>query len=292
MQLNKANGQAVTLQNSDVVLGTWNPTTRTFTAASGTAQANACQATVSLTAARNNAVPTFLANLFGVQSVNVTSSAIAGGGRWDIVIACDITSSFNADLSQAVSGMQTILADLNQYSPSSNLGIVTFGGQGWINASLQPVGTNFTTLQTAINNIKDCASGGPACSGSDLAAGMAQAVALFSASTYKPPSGTRKAIIFISDGAANIGSGCVNSKLSDTADNTLTATEASNAWKNQQIAVFSLLYFHGSDNATDTNAMQALPQGNGLFLQEPNAAQLTTDLQNMLMNNMAYALLQ
>ena len=38
--------------------------------------------------------------------------------------------------------------------------------------------------------------------------------------------------------------------------------------------------------------MQALPQGNGLFLQEPNAAQLTTDLQNMLMNNMAYALLQ
>ena len=41
---------------------------------------NACQATVSFTAARNNAVPTFLANLFGVQSVNVTSSAIAGGG--------------------------------------------------------------------------------------------------------------------------------------------------------------------------------------------------------------------
>ena len=141
-KLNKANGQTVVLQNSDVVLGTWNPTSRTFTAASGTAQSqgNACQVTVSLTSARGDAVPTFLANFLGVQSVNVTSSAIAGGGRWDVVIACDISSSFSGDLAQAVSGMQTILADLNQYSPTSNLGVVTFGGQVWTNASLQPVG--------------------------------------------------------------------------------------------------------------------------------------------------------
>ena len=121
---------------------------------------------------------------------------------------------------------------------------------------------------------------------------MAQAVALFTAASYNPPTGTRKAIIFISDGAANIESGSINSKLSDTADNTLAATEASSAWTNHQISVFSLLYFHGSDNTTDTNAMQALAQGNGVFLQEPSAAQLTADLQNMLMNNMQFALLQ
>ena len=165
------NGKAVVLPSSNIVLGTWNTTARTFTALTGSSQsqANACQVTVSLTSAGGNPVNMFFAPAIGVKTANVTASAIAGAGRWDVVVACDITSSFNDDLSQAVAGMQTILSDLNQYSPTSNLGIVTFNGQGWTNASLQPVGTNYAALKTAIGNIKDCASGGPACSGSDLA---------------------------------------------------------------------------------------------------------------------------
>ena len=89
----------------------------------------------------------------------------------------------------------------------------------------------------------------------------------FQHSTYQPPLGTRKAVIFISDGAANIGSGCVNKKLSDNADNALAATEANNAWTSQGISVYSLLYYHGSDDETDIGAMQALIQGTGQYIQ-------------------------
>jgi hypothetical protein len=288
-QKNTANGQSVTLQNSNVTVGTWNTTSRTYTVLTGTAQsqANACQVSLSLTPA------TSFARALGINSVTTGATATAGVGRWDIVLCCDITASFSQDLSQAVAAMQTVLSDMNQYSPTSNLGVVTFTGQGYTNASLQAVGTNYKTLQTAIANIKDCQSGGPSCCGSDLAEGMAMAVSLFSATGYNPPLGTRKAILFISDGAANMGSGCVNKTLNDTQDNTLAATEAQNAWKSSNaISVFSLLYYHGSDNITDSNAMSALTQGQGQFIQEPTASQLTTDLESMLMNNLSMQLVQ
>ena len=66
-QLNTANAQPVTLQNSDVVLGTWNATTQTFTALTGssTSGANAVQVTVNLTAANGNPVNMFFANVLG-----------------------------------------------------------------------------------------------------------------------------------------------------------------------------------------------------------------------------------
>ncbi|MGO9915820.1 MAG: vWA domain-containing protein [Isosphaeraceae bacterium] len=289
-KLNTCNGQSVVLQDSNIATGVWAPSTRTFTAT--TTSPNACKVTVPLTAAGSNAVKLMFGSVVGDTGANVSSTAIAGAGRWDIVLCCDRTSSFSEDLSQATAGMHAVLSDLNAYTPLSNLGVVTFNGVAYTNASLQAVGTNYSTLNTAINNIVDCSSGGPPCSGSDLAAGMAGAIALFSASGYSPPVGTRQAVIFISDGAANMGSGCLNKSLSDTQDNTLAATEASNAWTNKGISVYSLLYFHGSDSTTDTNAMQALAQGTGNFVQEPSAAQLTTDIQSMLMNNLSMQLVQ
>ena len=200
-QQNTANGKNVTLTDSNIVLGTWNTTSRTMTVLTGSArsQANVCQVNISLTPS------TFFARALGINSVTTGASATAGAGRWDVVLCCDRTSSFSQDLAQATSGMLTVLSDMNQYTPNSSLGIVTFNGIAYTNASLQAVGANYTTLKTAINAIQDCASGGPPCSGSDLAAGMAAAVSMFSAAGYNPPLGTRKAIIFISDGAANIG---------------------------------------------------------------------------------------
>jgi hypothetical protein len=289
-KLNTANGQPVILQNSNIVTGVWSPSTRTFTAT--TTSPNACKVTVPLTAAGGNAVQLMFGSVVGDTGANVSSTAIAGAGRWDIVICCDRSSSFADDLAQATAGMQTILNDLNTYSPTSNLGVVTFDGVAYTNATLQPVGANYTALQTAIGNIVDCSVGGPPCSGSDLAAGMAQAVSLFSASNYSPPVGTRKAVIFISDGAANIESTCLNKTLSDAQDNTLAATEANNAWTNSGISVYSLLYYHGSDDSTDDNAMKALARGQGTYINEPNATQLTSDIEGMLMNNLSMQLVQ
>jgi Flp pilus assembly protein TadG len=291
--LNKANNSSVVLQNSDVVLGTWNANSRTFTALSGSAesQANACQVNVSLTAAGNNPVNTLFAGILGKNTVDVSSSSIAArGGRTDVVIVCDRSSSFSGDISQAIAGMQLILDELNDDAPTSYLGVVTFNGIAYTNASLQAVGTNYNTLKTAISGIQDCSVGGPPCSGSDLAAGMAAGISLFSASGYSPPAGTRKVIFFISDGAANIGSKCLNKNLTDTQDNALAATEAANAWNNNGIAVNSLLYYGSGDTSTDDAAMQALAQGFGTYIKEPNSAQLSTDLESQLLNGMAMQL--
>jgi len=291
---NKANGQSITLTNSNITLGTWNATTGTFTAVSGSTTPNAVQVNVPLTSANSNPVTLYFAQILGETTANVTSSAIAGGGgtRWDMVLCCDRSSSFSDDLGEAVTGMQDILSSYNTTAPTSYLGVVTFNGVGYTIASLQEVSTNYATLNTAISGIVDCANGGQPCSGSDLAAGMQTAISLFSASGYNPPAGTKKAIIFISDGAANVTSQCLNKNLSDTGDNTLAATEAANAYTNSGISVFSLLYYHGSDNSVDTNAMQALIQGQGIFLQETDPSQLPADLQTMFSTGMKPQLLK
>jgi hypothetical protein len=181
---------------------------------------------------------------------------------------------------------------MNALPPNSWLGVVSFNGVAYTNAALQPVGTNYSALQSDVASIVDCQLGGPPCSGSDLAEGMAAGIALFNQSNYSPPLGTRKAIIFVSDGAANVTSACTNSKLSDTQDNTLAATEAANAWNNSGISCFSLLYYHGSDNQTDVSAMQALVQGQGIYVQEATGSQLNADLQSIFISGMTMSLVQ
>ena len=122
-QQNTANGKNVTLTDSNIVLGTWNTTTRTLTVLTGSCpvQANVCQVNISLTPA------TFFARALGINSVT-TAPRPPPARRWDVVLCCDRTSSFSQDLAQAISGMQTVLSDLNQYTPTSYLGIVTFNG--------------------------------------------------------------------------------------------------------------------------------------------------------------------
>ena len=292
---NKANGQKVVLTDSNVVLGTWSPTARTFTTLTGAAQssANACQVNVSLTSTAGNAVTLFFAPVLGVKTENVSASAIATTGRWDVVVVLDRSSSFSADIAQALTGVQTILSDLNQYSPSSNFGMVTFDGVAYTNASLQPVGTNYSTLSTAISSIQDCANGGPPCSGSDLAAGMAGGIALFSASGYSAPTGTRKAVIFISDGAANVTS-AMPQQIPERRLRIIPwrRRRRRTPTTNSGISVYSLLYFHGSDSSVDVDAMQALIQGQGTFVNEPTASQLTTDIEGMLVNGLSMSLVQ
>ena len=151
-----------------------------------------------------------------------------GRERWDVVIAQDISSSYSADLSYAITGHQVLLADFNQYSPSSNFGVVQHTGWGSTWAALQPVGSNYSTLNTTIGNLADCSNnttsaynvyGGtatsiavttqtPACSGSDLATGIQQAINMFNSAAYTStaPAGTAKAIIISSDGESNASS--------------------------------------------------------------------------------------
>ena len=252
---NKANGQALSLASSGVVLGTWNTTARSMTALSGTAanNANAVQVTVSLASAAGNPVSSFFAQVMGVKTENVSASAIAGANRWDVIISQDISESYSDDLSYAIQGHQTLLADFEQYSPSSYLGVVQHTGWGSTWASLQQVGTNNTTLNATMGSMQDCSNnttsaynvyGGtttsiavttqtPNCSGSDLATGIQQAINMFDSSAYTAsmPAGTSRAIILSSDGQSNASSYGQHASptWTDTTLNTLAQTTAAAA---------------------------------------------------------------
>ena len=311
---NSANGNAITLQDANVVLGTWNTSTSTFTVLTGSAEssATAVQVTVPLTAANSNPVTLFFARVFGLTSSDVTCSATAACNRWDLVIVTDKSSSYAASLpymagpasAKPLSGFQNVLTNMNTFTNTSNLGVVTFTGWGFTDANLQPVGTNYSTLQTAIGNIKDCSSapssstyttappGIPQCSGSDLSAGIQQAVNLFTAASYNPPSGTRKAILFTSDGASNASTHGSHPTYSGAQLDTAAQTIAKTAWTNYNISVFSLLYTGTGAGSYDASIMQSMAQGLGTYIQVSNAANLPSQLNNVLMTNLSMQLVK
>ena len=72
---NTANGTTVVLQSSDVVTGTWNAASSTFTAGGGSQ--NAVQVTAQRTNARGNAVKTGFASVLGFTSVDVHGTSVA-----------------------------------------------------------------------------------------------------------------------------------------------------------------------------------------------------------------------
>lgn len=76
---NAADGNTVTIGNSDIEFGTWDAAARTFTVLSGAARsdANAVRVTASRKAANGTAVPLTFARVFGKTSCDVTASATA-----------------------------------------------------------------------------------------------------------------------------------------------------------------------------------------------------------------------
>ena len=315
--LNVANNQQVTLQSSDIVVGTWNLATQTFSASSGTVVngLNAVQVTVNLTATRGNPVSLFFANVFGVSSANITASAIAGVKRWDVVLDQDITPSFADDLPYAVQGQQEILADFNQYSPTSELGVVQFTGWGSTWASLQPVGSNYSTLNATIGNLKDSLSpsttaynvyGGTATSiavttltpnnsDTDLSTGIQQSFNMLTDPNYLAgiPPETSRAIIIVSDGE-NVPSPYgqhPSSRYTANQLNTLSQQAASAAWA-QGISIFVILYYHGSDSSADTALLKSLVRGQGTFTQVTDGSSLPSTLNQLFMNSLKYELYQ
>ena len=315
--LNTANAQPVTLNSSDVVLGTWNSTAGTFGAlsGSGTTNANAVQVTVNLTAARGNPVSFFFGKIFGLNSGNIAAKATGAAKRWDVVISQDISSSYSADLAYATSGHLALLSDFTQYSPGSYYGVVQHAGWGSTWAALQASGSNYATLYNTIGNMADCSNattgaynvyGGtttsiavttqiPSCSGSDLATGIQQAINMFNSSAYTSvaPSGTAKAIILSSDGESNASPNGQHPSptYTDAQLNTLAQTTAAAAWA-QGISVYVVFYYHGSDTNADTSLLQSLVQGQGTFTEVSNPANIPSSLESLFHGGVVYGVVQ
>ena len=90
----QAGGKAVTLQNSDIQYGLWDSTSRTFTSSSQAGNAIKITARRDSTTGGNN---TFFGRIFGVNTFNVTASAVALGNPRDICFVVDLSGSMNRD---------------------------------------------------------------------------------------------------------------------------------------------------------------------------------------------------
>jgi Flp pilus assembly protein TadG len=74
---NTIEGNRVVLLSSDVQVGQWYPSSKTFTAGAGYPFPNAVQVTAQLTAARGTAIPTLFASILGSSSCNIHATSVA-----------------------------------------------------------------------------------------------------------------------------------------------------------------------------------------------------------------------
>lgn len=137
---------------NQVETGYWSKTDRTFTTPAPAAQpANAVRATASLTAAKGNALPTWFGRLLGVDSLDVSASAVAilQAGTLCIVsldptgakaISLDSNASIdspNCQVHVASTSQEALYAKSNAKVTSSNV-CVGGGYKALGNASIQP----------------------------------------------------------------------------------------------------------------------------------------------------------
>jgi len=91
-----AGGRNVSLQSSDIVPGTWNADTRTFTEiASGLG--NAIKVTTKMDDTTGGQTQLFFGNLFGISSLSQEASAIATTNPRDICFVIDLSASMHYD---------------------------------------------------------------------------------------------------------------------------------------------------------------------------------------------------
>ncbi len=282
---NKINGTSLVITNSDVVLGTWNATTRVFTALSAANEPNATavQITGVLSTARGNAVPLPLARLFGISYAQMSHTTIIGyGAGTDVMIIQDISQSFSGVLTQAKQGDQALFNALNTTGGKSCFGLVAMTGFGQTLQSMKTISGNTTAMTNAITSLAQCGSTGmPVCSGSDMAAGFIEALKDFNLSTYPNYNKTNvnKAIVFVSDGSPSSSSSGSHPSDSDAQLLTLAQTEADTAYS-QGINVYGVFYNPGGDTTGVAN-LQSLVRGKGVLVQATTSAALVTALQGI-----------
>lgn len=285
---------------SNVVVGNWNPTTSTFTSlsASGGSSPNAVQVTGLSTKANGNSIPVFFAGMLGMSSVDLTKTAVASfgtGQNFDTIILNDLSQSFSSDISQQRAADLAILNCIKTTSNSTSVfGVTTFDGHSSIYVPLTQASTNMTSLTTKINALNYCGTSGmPACSGSNVAAGLYSAIQQFSSVSS---TNTIKNIILITDGVPNANATVVYAKADGiyptpssllptctvlcTDANLLTmaqnqATNAAAAGIN-----VSTIYYSGDtasgSQASYTASLASLRRGTGVSLVAPTSAKIAS----------------
>jgi Flp pilus assembly protein TadG len=145
-QLNSVFQDAVSVTSSeDIALGTWDDQTSTFTALSAAQQgiANAVQVTCRRTAARGNALGLFFGPLFGVNTQDVTATAVAKSthiqcGPFVGITSVTISGGSYIDSYYSASGTYTAGSAGQQGTVCSNGPISLSGGLTVVHGDAHP----------------------------------------------------------------------------------------------------------------------------------------------------------
>lgn len=160
-QKNLPSGEnGVVLTNGDVVLGTWDDDTRTFTA--GVTPANAVQVTVRRADANTNSVQLFMASMFGDDSIDMSATATATfgtAGDWDMTIVQDVSNSFRDEIHlarEADKALMNCVAD--RTGPGSRIGVTKFTGNAFFVSDVPPeaISENLEDYEELIDGIEPC----------------------------------------------------------------------------------------------------------------------------------------
>jgi hypothetical protein len=202
------------------------------------------------------------------------------------VIAQDISASFKNSIANAQQADKALLNCLQQNaSSSSRLGLSMFTSYTTDKPVLTPVidpktgVNNLNALTNDISSFGDCGTTGmPACSGTNIAAGISDAVAQFSSQSYTSSvtPGSKQNIIIVTDGEPN---SCGKNQSCSTSQAEAAATTAANAAAAKNFDV-STIYFCSSGCTTSAkNYLASLKRGNGFALVAPTANDIATAMQ-------------
>jgi|CXWL01.1.fsa_nt_gi Flp pilus assembly protein TadG len=272
--------------DADVVLGNWDWDSSAFTA--GDTPVNAIHVFANRSKKNNNAVNLFFAPIFGRNSTEVSASATAAMGRaqrWDVVISQDVTGSFVDEIDEARLADQGLLDCIHDNAPDTMLGLVTFTGYGQTVSGLKSVNTDYAALSTSIGKIKNCGSAGmPPCSGTNIGAGLDQALAVLATSTSVD---LPQAIVLVTDGMPNSGiPGYSDADLVNWAEDSADKADALG------ISIFTLFY-SGNDGTLGANDFLAgLIRGEGTAHETADPAEIGEKLQDICRSGLKAMLVQ
>jgi Flp pilus assembly protein TadG len=274
---NMVNGQPVVLQDSDIELGTWDSTNRTFQplATLDETRATAVRITAQMTKQRGNPVKLIFAPLIGYGSTDVVVSAVAGFGQAaDVVIVQDITASFDKEIADAKIGDQALIDALYASGAGgSSVGFVVHTGWGKTLSPLRTISSEYSTLSHIISSVKLCGNSGmPVCSGTDIASGLEEAIKVFNDPDYLSFAGATRAIVLVSDGEPSASSSGSHPTLSNSQLLDLAVEKADEAWA-QGIHVY-VVFFNRENSATAAGKVSQIPRGMGNFVQVTDASKL------------------
>jgi hypothetical protein len=267
---NQVNGSPLVIDPiSDIEFGTWDSTTKTFTPLHGAdeASATAIRVTGRQSAARGNAIPLVFGSLIGQRTCDIKSSCIVSTSALnnDVFLIQDITSSFQEELPDAKVADLALLDKLYAAAaPKSRLAIAVHTGWGTTVAPLTAIGANYSFLTSRISSIHLAGSPGmPVTSGTDIASGLDEAIAAYSAPSYTAPTGSRN-VVLVSDGSPTGDSKGKHPSLNDSQLLSLAQTRANTLWSSG-INVYVVFMDSHDDKHGQTN-LKTLPRGRGTFI--------------------------